>query len=742
MPNVGRSEIVVVAVLLAASLVTAAVLPRPTAAGLIGRYWDNTNWRGTPLVEAVGSMPTGKDFERHLPAAARAGGSAEWTGFLLVEDAGSHQFDLLSDQGAWLYVHEMLVAGNGAHGRQATTGRINLYAGQHVLRVRYFQPGGGAALQIRWTRPGARAHLLREDDLAPAKRTAGARRWLPLVRVLSVAIPVVWGCLFLYVPVRLAGAWAWREVERVTSRIGDRRALGLTLLLGFGLVIWGIEWGLVDTWGVDELRPGLVREVIERRFSDGWYDKYPLMHYAVLAIPVSAFEIAGRYSILASDSLLSHVAQLAMMRLVSVIMGLGTLLAAYLCGVELYGPRRAVLATLALLLTPLFVYYGKTANLDIPFMCWFGWALLAFLRILRTNRCADYVRLGLAAAAAVATKDQAYASLALLPLAVVFVNARQQSSPTWWGRLAAAVVDRRVLAAGGAAAVAFAVLHNVMFNFGGIVSHFRLLSNVADIAVVPRTFAGYAELSARTVDSFRLALGWPLFVMAVIGIASATARKERRWWLWLLVVPLSFHLTFTWVVLYICDRYLFGGIFVLALFAGSALSDLMENRRWWPAAWTTVAGSLVYSLLYASSINVMMNRDSRNVARGWVLAHADEGASVGMIGAYLPSMGPPIDGVRLGASAADVMQVKPDWIMLNARFARRFETERSPAGRELLDALKNGTLGYSEAFRYRAPMPAWAFLQYDAQFRGSGESVLTNLDKVNPEMTVYRRRDR
>ena len=466
------------------------------------------------------------------------------------------------------------------------------------------------------------------------------------------------------------------------------------------------------------------------------------MHYAVLAIPVSAFEIAGRYSILASDSLVSQVAQLAMMRLVSVIMGLGTLVAAYLCGVELYGPRRAVLGTLALLLTPLFLYYGKTANLDIPFMCWFGWALLAFLRILRTNRCADHVRLGLAAAAAVATKDQAYASLALLPLAIVLVNARAQSSVTWWGRLAAALVDRKILAAAGSAALALVVLHNMIFNLGGFVSHVRTLLTFGDIGVVPRTLAGYAELSARTVDAFTLALGWPLTIMAAVGIAGAAARPERRWWLWLLLVPLSFHLTFTWVVLYVNDRYLLGGIFVLTLFAGSALSDLMQTGRWRSAAWTVVAGSLFYSLLYASSIDVMMNLDARYAARDWVFAHADEGASVGMIGGYLPSMGPPINSVTLDASAAAVTRVKPDWIMLNARFARRFETERSPAGRELLEALRNGTLGYSEAFRYRAPIPAWAVLQYDAQFRGSGESVLTNLDKVNPEMRVYRRHDR
>ena len=78
--------------------------------------------------------------------------------------------------------------------------------------------------------------------------------------------------------------------------------------------------------------------------------------------------------------------------------------------------------------------------------------------------------------------------------------------------------------------------------------------------------------------------------------------------------------------------------------------------------------------------------------------------------------------------------------MLNARFARRFELARRPEGRAFLRALADGSLGYDEVFRYRAPLPAWALLQYEAPFRGPGESPLTNLDKVNPEMVVYRRR--
>lgn len=559
-----------------------------------------------------------------------------------------------------------------------------------------------------------------------------------------MAIPVVWGCLFLYLPSRLAGWWAWRQVERAAPRAEDRRALGLVLLLAFGLLIWGLDWGLIDhSWAADELRPDWVRDVLRQGLSSGWYDKYPWMHYAVLAIPVSAFELADRYGILASGSPASWAAQLALMRVVSVLMGLGTLVAAYLCGVELVGARRAVLGALALLLTPVFVFYGKTANLDVPSLCWFGWTLVAFLRVLRRNGLPDYVWLGVAAAGSVATKDQAYANLGLLALAVVVINARRQPASTWWTKVAAAFADSRVLAAGAAAALAAAVFFNLLFNLSGFVSHVRLLSTLGDLAVVPRTAAGYAELTGLTLSLFRWSLGWPLFVLAAMGIAGAVARGERRWWLWLLVAPLSFHVLFTCVTLYVNDRYLFGGIFVLALFVGAACADLLEAGRWRRVRMFAVAGSFVYALLYASSINVMMSLDARKAARSWVYAHASGDTTVAVVGrSYMPYLGLPPNVVIVDAAPEDIRRAAADLVVLNARFAQRYKLQSSSAGRALLRGLDDGSLGYAEAFRYRAPIPVWALLQYEAPFRGSGESPITNLDKINPEMVIYRRRVR
>jgi hypothetical protein len=457
-----------------------------------------------------------------------------------------------------------------------------------------------------------------------------------------------------------------------------------------------------------------------------------------MAIPVSAFELANRLGILAVDLLVSHATQLAMMRAVSVLMGLGTLIAAFMCGAELWGSRRAIFAPMALLLTPQFVFYGKLANLDIPMMCWLGWALFAFLRICRTNRLADHVLLGVTAAGAVATKDQAYASLALLPIAVVAANARHQPSSTWWRRQGSAVMDSKIWIAGLSAAAASVAFHNVVFNFDGVVAHVTLLASFNDLAVVPRTLAGYMDLTWTTVTLFRFVTGWPLFMLAIVGVARAATHPDRRWWLWLLVVPLSFHLTFTVVTLYVNDRYLFGGVFVLALFAGSACADLLDARRWRRTARTVVAGAVAYSLLYAASINVMMQRDARWIAREWLQAHAPDDTLVGLVGDYLPYVGVPLRSIPI-TTTDDVQNRAPRFIILNARFVQRFASERQPDGRNLLRGLQDGTLGYTEVFRFRAAAPAWAFLWSEAPITGSAESPLTNLDKVNPEMAIYQR---
>lgn len=740
MPTIRRAELIVVSSLALASALAAWALVSAGLVGLDARYWNNTEWSGPPAATATGAMPTASDFLQRRDAGQFRPGSAEWTGWLAVDQAGDHQFDLLADDGAQVFVGDRLVVERRVgDGSVRATGRVRLPAGPHPLRIRYFQAGDGLALGLWWTRPGGRAEPLTAGDVAPSRRAAGRRAWVPFARRLSVTLPVAWAILLLYLPVRFAGAWVWGEVRRALPGEGDRRALVLLLLLGGCLTAWRIDWGVAgDAWAPDELTPGLVRWALDARFSGGWHDKYPLMHFVVLSVPVSAFELADRLSILPVFGLEAHTAMLALMRAVSVVMGLGALIGAALCGAEMVGPRRGALGAAALLLTPLFVYYGKTANLDVPSLCFFAWAVLALLRIATRNRLRDYVMLGVAAAASVATKDQMYASVALLPLVPLVAAARDQQARAWWRRLAAGLVDARLLWGAAAAAAAFAVFHNVPFNFSGFLAHVKVLYTFPSLALVPRTAAGYVELTTRTIELFRFALGWPFFVLAAAGIASAVRRRERRWWLWLLLVPLSSHLTFTLVALYVNDRYLFGGVFVLALFAGAAASDLWDARRWRVAARAAVCLSLAWSFLYAASVNAMMTRDARAAARAWIVARSGIETVVGAVGWYVPYLAPPLRTARL-ESPEDVRSRRADLVVVNERFAGRLAAARPSGWQRAIAGLRDGSLGYREAFRRRSPIPRWAVLQYEAPFRSDETSDLTNLDKINPETVVYER---
>ncbi|MEZ5320263.1 MAG: PA14 domain-containing protein, partial [Vicinamibacterales bacterium] len=366
-----RAELLVLLVVAVLSGVAAWLLPHHTTPGLVGRYWDSRDWTGTPVVERLGAVPRTADLQRALPRLAVDGGSAEWSGFLLVDTPGPVRLEIASDDGAWLWLDDALVVDNGGeHGVQTAGADLELTAGAHPVRVRYFQGAGDFALQVFLTRPGGRRRLVEADQLAPSAEVAALgdrRRW---VRGAAVAVPVIWAVLLLYLPVRVIGAWMWREVRRLAPDARERSGLVLMLVLATALMVWGLDWGIGDAWAADELSPGYVRDLIAHHGAGGWYDKYPILHYLVLALPVGAFELADRVGLLSADASASFFAQLASMRAVSVVTGLGAVTAIFLCAAELIGSRRAVLATLPLVLTPLFLYYGKIANLDVPSLCW------------------------------------------------------------------------------------------------------------------------------------------------------------------------------------------------------------------------------------------------------------------------------------------------------------------------------------------------------------------------------------
>ncbi len=80
---------------------------------------------------------------------------AVYTGWIDIPTSGFWTLGLTSDDGSKLWIGDDLVVDNdGLHGMVTVRGTRALSAGKHALRVEFFEAGGGAGLQMRWSGPG------------------------------------------------------------------------------------------------------------------------------------------------------------------------------------------------------------------------------------------------------------------------------------------------------------------------------------------------------------------------------------------------------------------------------------------------------------------------------------------------------------------------------------------------------------------------------------------------------------
>jgi len=518
-----------------------------------------------------------------------------------------------------------------------------------------------------------------------------------------------------------------------------RLALGVLLAASLGLNAWGLRWGLpnVHSWAPDEIIPAQVLEGLEQRFSGGWWNPYPPLHFYLMAAAYAPTLVSQAGRVEVSPTSVAYERLFVSGRALSPLMGAGIVLLLYLCGVEL-GDRLAGLgAGLVTALGATFVYYSKFANFDVPYCFWSSLALLSFLRLLRAPTLGAALGYSAASMAAILTKDQAYA-LFVLPWLAVVVRlglARRQEGA---GSPAGVVADRRLLVPVAASVLLFVLVHNLAFNLEGFVAHVRNITGPLGegLEMVPPGLAGQAGLLLLSGRLLAFALGLPAALLALAGLGLALADPRRHWrWLAILLLPVSYHLFFSSVVRYAYDRFVLPAALVLALFAGLALA------RAWRAggagralAGLATAGVVGLGLLRCVSLCLLLEADPRYAAEAWLRSNTAPDARVALLGPleYLPR----VQGPRWKQRSELVRALEgmaPDYVIINADYARRVGDARA---RELYDGLASGALGYETAFARRSSIP-WPF-RLDDWLRGR-ESIPTNVDKLNPEIRVYRR---
>ena len=151
------------AILLLAVTLTAcaAAAEKPLQPGLTGRYYQMTN-----SLEDFPAIPAGKkpDVERvdkqiNFAATLEAFPGTKlvdnfyvvWTGKIRIPADGTYTFFLESDDGSRLFIDGAQVVDNGGlHEMTEVLGKVQLKAGDHIIKVEFFDAEEDAGCILSW----------------------------------------------------------------------------------------------------------------------------------------------------------------------------------------------------------------------------------------------------------------------------------------------------------------------------------------------------------------------------------------------------------------------------------------------------------------------------------------------------------------------------------------------------------------------------------------------------------------
>ena len=508
------------------------------------------------------------------------------------------------------------------------------------------------------------------------------------------------------------------------------RATVLPVVLALVVLLPGIGWGLpaardkdtTDPWGYDEQAPLPPLIEVRAKFArpPGGYLVYPLFHYIVLTAgyaPYLGYEYAvGHFRPAAGypygmDSPVRICRNLTLIaRGITVLMAVGCVLAAAALA-RAAGATRWVAAGVGcgVALLPVFAYYGRTANMDVPYVFW---TLLAFkaaadIAVSGRHTTGPFVRVGVFAALAVCTKDQAYAFLIPLPpLLLAALYARTPRDLGRLGRLGRARSHRPLWLGFTASLVAFALGNNLITGFDGFREHVR---KTLDQAGTYREYqdgtAGQLALLADAAGQLAWALG-PAAILAAVGLVRLGANRQYAV-LWLLLAPIvSHHVLVIAGIGYVYPRFMLVPAVLLVVAAGGAFLPSPGGFRR-----TTLAALAVVSFGYLVFAAVDLTRaqlaDARYDAAAYLAAHAVPGQKIESYSRFanlLPDV-PPGVAVELvpadGLSVEKLRQRNRDFIIVTN--LNELGVLSRPENAGYVSDLTLGRLGYSVVFSEETP---------------------------------------
>ncbi len=514
--------------------------------------------------------------------------------------------------------------------------------------------------------------------------------------------------------------------------------LGLPLLFVVVCAGVGSGWGLPgwNGWAPDEISPLDVDRGAKRGFAMGWSGRYPPLHYRTLELVFRASGAPPATERAGDLADLTHRRRLA--RGVSIAFASGTLVLLLLAGARLarFGGQEAsrgelagLLAASLLAVSPSFVYYAGTANLEAVYLFWVAASVWFVIRLFESQSYLGWCGLAATSGLAVCTKDQAYGLYVLLP--IVLLLAWRRSGRPWtafWSRVAAAVATLLAVAS-----LAF----KLPAGWQGLVAHLETIAGPASVPYreFPLSVGGLTELSLVFVWQVVWVLGIPSTFILVLALGRRSRADRRRAGyahFALLVMAGSYLLTVILPLRYSYARFALPVALVLAVLGAPALAAWLQSgraRSWRLAPAVLVAVGLGWGIVRVVSLEWALQNDSRHTVETEVAR-------------LLGERGEDSDrAVCIGTAkrCPRFRHLRQRRVLRNP--AQVLETEgvdviALPAGEEgagseaLRDLLRAGDLGFVPLERYR--------MQWPRTLPGR-TSARSNFQHIGPDIDVFAR---
>lgn len=426
--------------------------------------------------------------------------------------------------------------------------------------------------------------------------------------------------------------------------ITTRNVLWIILGLAFGLRLYGIHFGLPFLYDPDE--PVFVNSacsILAHRDPNPHFFGHPgtLVIYALSILYAGMYGVGSVLGFFHGPQQAQQVflenptAFYLLGRLFIALTGVATVWLVYRVGKRMFGEIPGIWAAVFMAVNPIHVHFSKIIRTDILMTFFVLWVFWFSLEIFEKGTWKSYFWAGIACGLAWVTKYPGILSFFAITLAHFLGRARPFHAFSKW------LVSGLLSLITGFVASPFLLL-----DFHTAFSHF-----IGEMHNRPLSGTGTGFLS-NLLAYFQGGILWHAFsyfgvAVMILGIVVYTLRGKKEKWIWWGTTFLFYFFIASLPIIW--DRWIIPVMPFLCLITGYGFfigMDWILTRVY--SKFRFLVGSIVFGLVLFHPIRIdilrgrmLSNKDTRTLAREWVLQHIPEGSSV-----LVEKNGPPLPVFR------------------------------------------------------------------------------------------------